>query len=217
MNNLNFNSVMFYPWIGEEYSHGGIFKKKILILGESHYCEDPNNCSGCRPGIKDSDCNLLTQNVIRDQFTEGKKKHPVFTKLAKLLLDKEIIDQNDKESFWNSVAFYNYVQTSVSGVPGVAPTNEMFSISIEAFNEVMDKLDPDFLLIVSCRLWDNLPGREGIEWPEGPIIEENNLVEKTWYYKGKTRNTLSIVIYHPSSRSFSYEYIPVVKKALSLS
>jgi hypothetical protein len=216
MINLNFDSVMFLPWIGKDYANGGVFKKKILILGESHYCEDPNECNGCRPGIK-SDCNFLTYNAIKGQFTYGEKKHPIFTKLARLLTGKEMIDLTDKEDFWNSVSFYNYVQTSVSGKPGVAPTSEMFQMSFQSFNEVMEKLTPDFLLIVSSRLWENLPGREGVEWPAGPIIEENNIVERTWYYKGKTKDTLSIVIYHPSSRSFSYEYIPVVRKALSLS
>jgi hypothetical protein len=217
MNNLNFDSVFFFPWIGTDYNNGGIFKKKILILGESHYCEDPGVCSGCTPGVKDSECNLLTQKVIKGQFTDGEKKHSIFTKLAKLLLDKETIEINDKENFWNSVAFYNYVQTSVASGARVAPNDKMFSNSFQSFNEVMDKLDPDFLLIVSCRLWKNLPGRAGIEWPAGPIIEENNIVEKTWYYKGKRKNTLSIVIYHPSSPSFSYEYSSVVRKALSLS
>lgn len=216
MNNLSFDSVMFFPWIGKNYDNGGIFKKKILILGESHYCEDPNECPGCKPGVK-SDCNYITRNAIKGQLTDGEKKHPVFTKLAKLLLDKETINTIDKELFWNSVSFYNYVQTSVSDKPGVAPTDKMFSDSEQSFNEVMDKLDPDFLLIVSCRLWENLPGRAGFDWPEGPTIKENNIVEKTWYYKGKRKNTLSMVIYHPSSRSFSYEYIPILKKALSLS
>lgn len=217
MNNLNYDSVMFYPWIGKDYSHGGIFKKKILILGESHYCYDPKDCSGCKPGIKNSKCNNLTIDVIKDQFTEGEAKYSMFTKLAKLLLDTDDIDLKDKENFWNSVSFYNYVQSSVAGKARVAPKNEMFSISIQSFNEVMDKLDPDFLLIVSCRLWENLPGIEGIDWPEGPTIKENNIIEKTWYYKGARKNILSIVIYHPSSPSFSYEYNPIVKKALSLS
>jgi hypothetical protein len=214
MNNLSFDSVMFYPWIGKDYSHGGIFKKKILVLGESHYCDE---CSdNCHPGVK-SNCNNLTRNVIKDQFTDGEKKHAIFTKLAKLLLDSDDIDLKDKENFWNSVSFYNYVQKSVAVKSRVAPSAEMFEMSFQSFNEVMDKLAPDFLLIVSSRLWQNLPGKEGVEWPAGPIIEENSIIKKTWYYKGKRKDILSMTIYHPSSPSFSYDYKPIVKKALSLS
>lgn len=29
--------VIFKPWIGKNYETGGIFKRKILALGESHY------------------------------------------------------------------------------------------------------------------------------------------------------------------------------------
>ena len=29
--------VFFKPWVGENFSEGGLWSKKILILGESHY------------------------------------------------------------------------------------------------------------------------------------------------------------------------------------
>ena len=31
----------FEPWIGGNYENGGLFGKKILALGDSHYC---NSC-----------------------------------------------------------------------------------------------------------------------------------------------------------------------------
>jgi hypothetical protein len=218
----NFESVMFFPWIGENYFSGGIFNKKVLILGEAHYCEDPKECYGCQPGNK-NDCNKMTIDVIRNQFSESDKKYAVFTKLAKLFLGKdaeEDIDLNEKNVFWNSVAFYNYVQTTVAGVPRIAPTNEMYSKSINPFKEVIEILEPDNLLIISSRLWENMPGQEGIDWPEGPTISEDNITLKTWFYgfnKGGKKNPLSLVISHPSSSSFSYSYIPVIKKFLTLS
>lgn len=213
---IYFDSPMFFPWIGNEYNNGGIFNKKILLLGEAHYCWSIKDCEGCLPGNR-NDCNMMTINTIKDQMSENKKKHAIFTKLVKLFLDKEIIDLNDKTVFWNSVACYNYIQPSVSDRARVAPTSEMCSISVKPFYEVMDKLEPDFLLVISSRLWENLPGQEGIDWPAGPTVNENNIIEKTWYYKGKRKNTLSLVIYHPSTSYFSYSYSPVVKKSLSLS
>ena len=36
--------VFFKPWVGKDYSTGGIFKKKILVVGESHYCDGCNYC-----------------------------------------------------------------------------------------------------------------------------------------------------------------------------
>ena len=38
----------FEPWIRENYESGGIFCKKILVLGDSHYCSSSSkNCEGC--------------------------------------------------------------------------------------------------------------------------------------------------------------------------
>lgn len=92
---------MFFPWVGANYPKGGIFKKKILILGESHYCYDLKGCTDAGQAIK----------MI----------NPV----------------------WNSVVFYNYVQTKVTGKARVRPTQQMYSISEESFEDVMDKLEPE--------------------------------------------------------------------------
>ncbi len=207
------DSVMFFPWIGKKYKKGGIFGKKILILGEAHYCETPDNCGACRPGER-NDCNAMTKKVIENQISDTGKKHAIFTKLAKLFLDKDSLSEADKNDFWNSVSYYNYVQTSVSDKARVAPNSEMWSISEMPFNEVMKKLEPDFLLILGFRLWENMAGQEGVDWPVGPVICNDH---KTWYYKGKRKRTLSLIIHHPSSFTFSYDYIPIVKHAISLS
>ena len=55
----------FEPWIGENYESGGIFGKKILALGDSHYCD---SCVGCgvAGGIRDNvdfTKNTVTQQV----------------------------------------------------------------------------------------------------------------------------------------------------------
>lgn len=34
------DSPYFEPWVGENYENGGTFGKKILVLGNSHYCND---------------------------------------------------------------------------------------------------------------------------------------------------------------------------------
>lgn len=33
-------NVKFKPWVGKDYHDGNEFGKKILVIGESHYCED---------------------------------------------------------------------------------------------------------------------------------------------------------------------------------
>ena len=34
------SNITFRPYVGTNYSTGGIFGKKILTLGESHYCDE---------------------------------------------------------------------------------------------------------------------------------------------------------------------------------
>lgn len=205
------DSVKFLPWIGKNYYSRGFSKKKILILGESHYCCSPEECKKC---LEDGVC-TLTQDVIKQQFEGDVKKIPIYTKLAKLFVQKDVISIEEKKAFWDSVAFYNYIQISVSDSPRVAPTLEMWLNSEAQFHETMEKLEPDFLLIIGCRLWENLPGQEVKDWKNGPVIQTEAIKESTWYYQGKRKSTLSLTINHPSSPRFSYDYIPVIGQAMS--
>jgi hypothetical protein len=37
------NDVFFQPFVGKDYLSSGIFGHRIMVLGESHYCEE-----GCK-------------------------------------------------------------------------------------------------------------------------------------------------------------------------
>ena len=34
------SNIFFQPFVGKDYANGGIFGKRIMILGESHYCDE---------------------------------------------------------------------------------------------------------------------------------------------------------------------------------
>lgn len=44
------DNIFFQPFVGKDYANGGIFGKRIMILGESHYCDE--SCTDC------GDCQL---------------------------------------------------------------------------------------------------------------------------------------------------------------
>ena len=44
------SNIFFQPFVGKDYANGGIFDKRIMILGESHYCDE--SCTDC------GDCQL---------------------------------------------------------------------------------------------------------------------------------------------------------------
>lgn len=115
-------NVKFLPWVGGHYLQG-IFGSRVMILGESHYCAS----------VDDAVSNL-TIDVIRDLFDvdsehEGYKN--TYIKFERALAGKSL-SFPEKESVWNSILFYNYVQVPISGVR-IAPTSLEFTLSEIAF------------------------------------------------------------------------------------
>lgn len=55
----NEGSFFFVPWIGKEYTTG-LFSKRVLIVGVSHYC---NHTNVCFCSHDNSDCNFLKHGL----------------------------------------------------------------------------------------------------------------------------------------------------------
>lgn len=194
--------INFLPWIGEHYYKTGFAGKRILVLGESHYCQNVSDAS-----------EDITRRVIMDLFdstSEHEAYKNTYTKFAQALLGRGELSFADKELFWNSVAFYNYVQVPISG-PRVAPTRENFRNSEAAFFEVIEMLRPDIIIVWGHRLYNNLPngGLQGddLKAPDGQWIE-------TWRYFLSDRKEVKVIpIMHPSSffsPEFWHKFLSVV-------
>ena len=122
------NRVRLSPWIGEIYSTTGYAGKRILALGESHYCEKASDAT-----------EDITQKVIADLFDpqSGHEAYKnTYTKFAEALLGRNCLSFEYKERFWNSIAFYNYVQVPMTGAR-LAPSQKDFRDSEAAFFEVL--------------------------------------------------------------------------------
>ena len=61
------NGLFFRPWVGSAYSSGGIFGKRVMILGESHYCEE--GCTDCGNARVHPECCAFTNGVVSDVLT----------------------------------------------------------------------------------------------------------------------------------------------------
>ena len=191
---MKMEKINFLPWIGKHYSTTGFAGKRILALGESHYCDKSSDA------MED-----ITRKVIADLFdpqSEHEAYKNTYTKFAEALLGRDCLSYEDKESFWNSIAFYNYVRVPMTGAR-VAPSKKDFKDSEAAFFEVLETLRPDIVIVWGSRLYNNLPqgGLQGddLRAPDGHWVE-------TWRYFLVDRKEVKIVpIMHPSS-SFSPEY-----------
>lgn len=176
----------FVPWIGSEYATGynGI---KLLIVGDSHYGDPPGK-----------EINF-TRDVL-GRHLSGEKRVSFFTLIARAITG-EANEQLNQDKFWNTVAFYNYIQTSMDDFD-VRPTSEQAIEAQDAFKEALDVLQPDRLILLGNMVWDMTPsdGKEGYVI----ILSNTNRQMLTWHYPTNTGK----VIYtgkmeHASSRRFS--------------
>ena len=60
----------FEPQVGSNYRNGGIFGKRILVLGDIHYCNGSKNCA-CLEVSGGLSCNSgFTKEVISEYLEE---------------------------------------------------------------------------------------------------------------------------------------------------
>ena len=196
------SKIVFQPFIGKNYSNGGIFGKKILALGESHYCEDGEVCSD------------LTTKVVRNYLTASVSERwmNTFKKFERALAGKTTTPQ-DSAAIWESVAFYNYLQTPM-GDNRIAGTHEDYQNAVEPFFEVLENLRPDVIIIWGQRLWNKTPSQN---WtPEDPVVVDGYANKKGFYSLKNGQKILTVAVYHHPSTSFDWQYCHKVFKTMGV-
>lgn len=189
-------NVKFLPWIGNNYSLG-ILEKRILILGDSHYCANP--ATEAVP--------QLTQNIIEDLFDATSLFEPyknTYTKFERALSGRKmpLSDKQGKRKVWDDVMFYNYVQEAILG-PREAPTQKQFKESEPGFFEVINQHKPHKVIAWGSRLYNNLP-RKGHQLPD--LIDSTDKVHEVWAYSLDNGHVAEVIkCTHPSA-GFTWEY-----------
>jgi len=209
-------NLFFKPWIGENYLSTGISGKKILVLGESHICGE--GCSDCGNSTEHPECNVFTNNAVKYflNYKSGKGEFErwmnTFTKFGNVFYNKSL-SSDETVSFWNSIAFYNYVQYSTDK-SRVSPRNDEFAKSSTAFFEILQSYKPDIVFVWGERLWDQLP--DGGEFGEEISVE--NVNSGRLYYYSIDKNRIPIyMVNHPSSSAFNYSWHTFMNKAVEFS
>ena len=142
-----FPGVTFHPWVGANFGRESRFGVRLLVLGESHYDNDPEY----------SDCGF-TQEVVRDWGQNHRQQF--FTKIAKVLLGhREWINDDVRSEIWEHTAFYDFVQSVVSA-PRAPPKSRQWCEAQAPFNTVLKSLKPDAVLILGSRLSDHVLNRQ---------------------------------------------------------
>lgn len=213
---LQEGGVHFLPWIGEKYDkgiyydkngevqYGGGNGKKILVLGESHYCAKEED------GTPD-----LTRCVIGDYISPENEEQwkeqwepykNTYTKFERGMAGKSLAAGVEKQDFWKHVVFYNYLQKPLTG-PRTFPDEKDFKMSENAFFTVLDIIAPDYIIVWGIRLYNNLPqvGEQGDDLEVFLDTDECYSFE-TWKYQTRKGKVVPVLgIYHPSS-SFDWVF-----------
>lgn len=163
-------NVYFKPWIGPAYHR---MSTKMLIVGDSHYCEESDECDSqgnCK------NCSLITRKAVEAYMKyrrTGKKEDwaawmtRTYFRFDKLFYGKENVSSEESLRLWNSISFYNFLQTAHSPTP----SNQSYKTSEYRHSqpmaqEVIEKLRPDYIIVWGRRAYDHLPGTE-LRWQEG--------------------------------------------------
>ncbi len=201
----NMEHVFFSPWVGKDYATGGIFGKKILVLGESHYC-DIEDCdrNKCGKAEKRKECGNFTTNVTINTLLNGETTPwtGTFRKFERSLVGHDT-DVEESKRIWNSVAFYNYIQKAMTEARTAAEPED-FEVSKKAFYEVLEELQPDLIIAWGVtRMYDDLPG-EG--WEAGPDMIVDEYAVPNGYYTLRNGHRVRIIfVYHPSA-GYSWDW-----------
>ncbi len=207
------NKVFFKPWIGKDFHTHGHMGKKILVLGESHYCEIEKVCDECGTTGSKPGCKEFTNGTVQAflQYKKTGQSHSgwmnTYTKFGNVLANRKL-DGIETENFWHAVAFYNFVQIAVVD-KRTPPSPANFRFSDTAFFDVLSSLRPDVVIAWGERLWNNLPSA-------GQGVQIDDLTYHVYTLADGTHIPL-FYVYHPSSYRFNYGAHGEIARAISRS
>lgn len=189
--------VKFLPWIGKQYDGGFLPRRKLLVLGESHY-----SSNGTRE---------FTRRVVREYIAGA--GYRFFTSIHQAVAGIHHTDPMfDHDKFWHSVAFYNFVQEAVGDGPRQRPTGEMIVNSTPAFKEVIGNIMPTHILVLGKFLWANIPDFDSIASFK---LKRGDEDVECGYYVENGHKMLAMGILHPASGFSSEAWHPTISEFLS--
>lgn len=196
------NEIFFRPFVGASYNNGGLFGKRIMVLGESHYCDE--GCTDCGNSLKHRECTEFTKGVVEsylDERNERQRWMQTFLKFERSLVGKET-DQSLRLRIWQSLVFYNYLQVAMGG-PREAGTVTQYRECSEVFFDVMEKYQPQYIIVWGNRLWENLPNKRWID--DKDIMIDGYRVATGRYMLECGKYVKVMAVNHPSV-GYSWDY-----------
>jgi hypothetical protein len=202
MNNMQ-GKITFQPFIGENFHSQ---KKKVLLLGDSHYCN--NGCKGSSIENCHDCCPNFTKDVVKEFLERGYQqgKGKALPNFTNVYYGNNEVAEGERKNLWNTFAFYNFVQRSMPGEASENPIKEDYENSAVAYFEVLEELKPDLIVVFGKTLWDRLPEADG--WEDGNEVLDFGKI-KYCNYNGK--KYAHFCTHHPSI-AFGYKNTPLLQE-----
>jgi hypothetical protein len=195
INHMRWRKVHFRPWVGRHYQ-SGFAGVRLLVLGESHYDWDG------RPQ-DERECTRFVAQIYAD---DDERKR--FATNLEMVATGARLCRQQKNEFWHSIAFYNYIQSLVGDGPRQRPTATMWNAAEEPFFEVLSQLRPQAVLVLGRGLWNWMPaGSNGTVLP-GPRKD------LSCEYTVGRHTSVAFPVHHPSSGFSSSAWRPRVLAGL---
>lgn len=187
----------FLPFVGDQYSYGISFNdngelvlgteakpgKKVLVLGESHYCDED---------LSDEELSSFTREVL-DCYLKSEERYSWMRTFLKFERALSNADTNiDSKSIWNHLMFYNYLQCPLRGLR-MAGDSRRYEDATTPFFAILKKYKPDYIIVWGRRLFVNLPSENVQEGEYMPSIEIN-----IWSYQIDGHTIMVLPVVHPS-------------------
>lgn len=137
--------MKFLPWIGSDFgnSNNHDIPPRLLVVGESFY------------GWNDLD-DRIAMFVVEKYIAEEWNVRFLTNVQNAILGGTGWIAGEDRTSFSNAVAFYNFVQDMLPDSK-TRPTHEMFEYGTKSFLSCLDCVQPTHIVVFGFTIWDYLP------------------------------------------------------------
>lgn len=207
----------FDPWVGSQYKGNGLWNRKVLVVGESHYDEwrekGKDQCWQ-RSTTKHKLLRTFTQECVQD-VVNGNGGAPYWPAVRNRLGGEEY-EKQSPDVFWNKVAFYNFIQSPVPGCPPKArPTQAQWEAAPALLKQTITRLRPDRILFTGKStgprksLWNYVPCRNG----KLPDIEVDGVSLPLEFFTLKDGKRVYVTATaHPRSNLFIRALTPALKE-----
>ena len=169
--------VKFLPFVGDQYWYGISFNdngelvlgtkenpgKKVLVLGESHYCDED---------LSDEELSSFTRDVL-DCYLNSEERYSWMRTFVKFerALSNTVTNIEDSKSIWNHLIFYNYLQLPLRGARMVGDSE--YEDAAIPFFAILKKYQPNYIIVWGRRLFANLPCDNEVKVEKVPSIDMN--------------------------------------------